>query len=175
MKLDRVHIAAAYTLAAFMVFTPLSEALVAAYPPRFADAGWRLAASTVFSRALLTPLLGLFLATALAHFREHRSLLLVIAVVCGLGTIALVGSAALVLLDAIELRARIQPQHQGAFNVANAQVLLKIGFAALMSLLLALAAHRSARRVVRRPAPSPLIHRARHSVLPADASAPPPL
>lgn len=145
MRQLRALAPAAYVVALLLVTIPFSEVVVSALPARPGDASWRFGAVGMLSRALMTPLLGMLLAAALAvvlgHLRTLRTLTL----------LAVIGAAALLLLlplfglDALEVRARVQPAARLAFGLAAAQAVGKIVLAAVGLLLLARGGRRASR------------------------------
>ncbi|HEX7052223.1 MAG TPA: hypothetical protein VF188_18590 [Longimicrobiales bacterium] len=153
---------AAYLVALLLVAIPLSEVVVSTLPAHPGTAHWRFGAAGMLSRALMTPLLGLLLAAGLAIALGHRRTLRTLTLLAVLGAAALLLLLPLFGLDALEVRARIQPAARGAFGLAAVQAAGKIVLAAVGLLLLARGGWRAGREAAeqeagRRRAASPLL------------------
>jgi hypothetical protein len=62
----------AYCVAVLLVVTPLVDLVANVWPPRLSAVEWRFGTFGLLSGFLLTPLLGMVLATAAAALLEHR-------------------------------------------------------------------------------------------------------
>ena len=104
-----------YLMALYLGTVPLTETLLAVWPLQSGDAAWRYGAVGLFSRALMTPLLGLLLAVCLALYVRHRVLLLAFAVVSGLGALLTIG------------RLRHQVWYRGRISVPLSLLIAAVG------------------------------------------------
>src|SRR5712692_6641542 len=64
-------VAPGYLLAALLVVVPLVDYLASIWPPRLGEVQWRYASEGLLAGFLLTPYLGLALASGVAAWREH--------------------------------------------------------------------------------------------------------
>jgi hypothetical protein len=109
-----------YWVAGFLVVFPLVDSIMAVTPMRPGDAGWRFGAMGIFSRALMTPILGLSLLLVVATAREQWRVVRGAAVLSGVVATVLLVALALFGLDALQVRGRMPAQAQDAFDVATA-------------------------------------------------------
>ena len=107
------------------------------WPQHQAEPSWRFGATGLFSRALMTPLLGLALAVVLAFFLEHRFMLRLLGALAGLSALILAGVLVFFGLDAIQMRTQVRPEANLVFDVASVTAAVKIIFATLATLAFA--------------------------------------
>ncbi|MGD2069367.1 MAG: hypothetical protein PVI57_11890, partial [Gemmatimonadota bacterium] len=91
----------------------------------------------LFSRALMTPLLGLGLALILAYVMEHRVFLRTLGTLSGLSTLILLAVVVLFALDTVQMRAQVRPEANLAFDVASVTAAVKMVLVALTTLAFA--------------------------------------
>jgi hypothetical protein len=127
----------AYCVAALLVLLPLVEAAVAVAPAHWSMASWRFGAVGLFTRAVLTPLLGLMLVAGIALMAGHWRVLRGLAVVGAATVLLLMVVAVLFILDALEVRSQITADAHHTFDVAGMQALLRLAAAGFAMLLLA--------------------------------------
>jgi hypothetical protein len=107
MKLHRAQLAGGYLIAAILVLFPLMEVALAAWPLRPESVTWRYGTTGIFSRALMTPLLGLLLASGLALLANQSRTLRALAVTSAVVAFFLLFSSGRFLLDALHMRAQV--------------------------------------------------------------------
>lgn len=138
MKLHRAHILAGYLLAAVLVVFPLVEVGLAGWPPRPGSVAWRYGTISILTRALMTPLLGLAIASGLGLLLRQPRMVRTLAVISALVSFFLLFTSARFLLDALHMTAQV-----GADAVARstlnattipAMFRLLVGFAATVLL-----------------------------------------
>jgi hypothetical protein len=132
--MNRAHYIAApaYFVASLLILFPLLDTVLSIWPLQMGEVSWRFGAVGLFSRAVMTPLLGLLLAFAVAVLLEHRLMTRAIAVVGGLTALAIAGVSILFVLDALQMRAQVRPEAKTAFDVASAVALGKYGLGFLL-------------------------------------------
>jgi len=150
----------AYMVAAVLVLFPLLDAALTIWPPQPGAVTWRFGAVGLLSRAVMTPLLGLLVAFALALWLEQRRVLRALAVLSGIVTVCLLGAMALFVLDAIQVRSQVRVDAKTAFDAASLVALGKYGAVLLATLGFAIGGWKAARG-----GPSP--RRAREGAAPA--------
>ena len=127
------HIAVpAYSVAFLLVFLPLLDTTLSVFPPRFGEVAWRFGAAGLFSRALLTPLLGLLLAFAVGLMLEHRRVLRALSLFSAFVAVVIVGAIGLFLLDAAQMRSQVVEQAKTPFDVASLIAIGKYGLGLLV-------------------------------------------
>lgn len=131
---------AGYFVAAVLVFLPLLDILMSVQPMSMGDMTWRFATIGVLAGAVMTVILGMFLALAVAVHLEQRRMVKLTGMLSVLGVVAFLGFMAMFLLDAMGMRALVNPEAQAAFGVASVAALFKHGCGALGLGLVALAA-----------------------------------
>lgn len=154
MKLNRPLLAAGYLTAILLIAIPFSEAIMAAWPIRITETPWRFGSTGILSRALMTPLLGLFVAAALAVAANHRRALWTLGLGGAVLSLLLIVTAPVFVLDVLEMRSRVRPQAARLFDSATVTALAKILAGALVSGLLATGCIRAARSLKRTPPPA---------------------
>ena len=133
MKSTRTLMVAAYLVAAMLVVVPVSEVVLASLPLRPASVTWRFAMGGNFSRALMTPLFGLLLASAVAYADTQRRALRWLSVLSGaLGGLVLV-VAWRFLLDSATMRAGATPDARDPLTITAVPVLAKLLFSAVVA------------------------------------------
>jgi hypothetical protein len=146
MKLKSL-IVPAYLTAALLVIVPFGDSLLSIHPFRPSLVLWRFGAAGILTTSLLTPLLGLLLATGVAAASDHRKMLLSISTICVMASVCLMAALALFTLDAIQVRAQIDTAGQGGFTVAFFQAGIKQFLFAVLALWLAIGGFRTASRL----------------------------
>lgn len=145
---NRLTVARAlYVIAAMLVLIPLSEFLPALWPLRLGTPDWRFAVTGMGSGAIMTPMLGVFLALAAAATLEHRRILAIGSWALFACALVLVALAGLFALDALEIRARMRQPAQPAMLGATLKAMWKMGVGCVVALVLAFSARRMAKRL----------------------------
>jgi hypothetical protein len=121
-----------YSVAFLLVLFPLLDMALSVWPVRAGELAWRFGATGLFSRVLITPLLGLLLAFAVAVLLEQRRVLRGISILSGLVGLAIVGGVILFLLDALQMRPRVRAEAKMAFDMTTVVALAKYGFGVLV-------------------------------------------
>ena len=120
-----------YSVAILLVSFPLLDTALSVWPVRAGEVAWRFGATGLFSRVLITPLLGLLVAFGVAALLEHRGVLRGISILSGLLGVAIVGGVVLFLLDALQMRPRVRPEVRTAFDMTTLVALAKYGLGVL--------------------------------------------
>ena len=134
----------AYCVAFLLIVFPLLDTALSVYPTRVSEVAWRFGATGLFSRALMTPMLGLLLAFGVALLAEHRAAQRVIAVLSGLLVLTLAGAVVLFTLDALQMRVQVRPEAKTAFDLASAAALAKYITGAVVALAFAIMSWKAA-------------------------------
>lgn len=146
----------AWVMVAILVVFPILDLVQGVWPVRMGDVSWRVASVGLFSRAMLTPILGLVVAYAAALLLEQRRVVRTMAVLNGLMTVVLLAVLGFYALDAVELRARLASENRN-YDLGIGFSFLKYGFGLAMLLVLTVSEWRTAgtmRRGSRRQAES---------------------
>jgi len=123
----------AYLVAVLLVLFPVTDSALSVFPADPGQVSWRFGAVGLFSRALMTPLLGMLLLYAVAIISEHRRVLRSLAVVNALVTAVFAVIVPLFILDAIQLRSAVPAAAKVSFDVATSVALGKIVIAAVIA------------------------------------------
>lgn len=118
-------IAPLYLVAFLLVATPVMDFATSIVPLRLGDIEWRFASVGLLSGFLLTPLLGLALATGVAQFGGHLRLQRMLAILNLVVTIAFAALLVLFLLDVVQLQGGVQAEAKAAFSSAALKALIK--------------------------------------------------
>lgn len=147
--------APAYFVAALLMITPLGDFLSGARPWRPSALDWRITSTGFLAGFLLTPLLGMLLATGVAAARGNQRLLRVL----GIASLVAASVCALIIagfiLDVIQLNARIPDEQRRAFYEASIKAVLKYALVCAAAYLLGSRAYRMGRWSRERRAAAP--------------------
>jgi chromate transport protein ChrA len=156
-----------YLIAASLIFIPLLDTVLSTLPWRPGAVDWRFGATGLFSRAAMTPLLGVFVVLLLATYFEQHRVIRVVAILCGAMAVAIVAAVILFGLDAIQMRRQVRPEAKRALDVASALALFKYLWTWIVLVLTTIAAWKASRAAGNRearPQSTPLISTAGVSV-----------
>jgi hypothetical protein len=109
----------AYCVAVLLVVTPLVDLVANVWPPRLSAVEWRFGTFGLLSGFLLTPLLGMVLATAAAALLEHRGAQRVFALLDLTGAALLMIVVVMLSLDWLQMRASIDPATRPAIDIGS--------------------------------------------------------
>jgi len=107
----------AYLVAAILILFPAVELVQDAWPVRLDEVVWRVTAVGALSRMILTPLLGLLLAFALALFLEQWRVVRTLAWVNVVLVVMLAGGLVIYGLDAARVRGDLARAAQHAYDL----------------------------------------------------------
>lgn len=127
-----------YITALLFVTFPLVDTFLTVFPVRLAEVSWRFGAAGLFSRALLTPMLGWFLIFTIALLLEYRRTLQLFSALSALAVVVLIGAMVLFVLDAVQMRSQINPEIKTSFDIAALVALGKYGATVVALSVLAL-------------------------------------
>ncbi len=137
-------------LLAFMLFMiPLFDGITAVLPLRPSQERWRFGAVGALSNMTLVPLLGIFIALALAVYLDHQRVRRVLGWLCALFAVILTAMAASFVLDFFQTRIQVLPKFHTMVDAAAGTSLMKQAFTIVTLVLLArsgLGGTRSGRR-----------------------------
>ena len=128
----RPLIALGYLLALALIFIPLVELAANAYPPVPSAARWRFGFVGYLGNNILLPTFGLGVAVFTAILLEHRAVLKVLAILAGIGALGLIGTSGLFVLDALQVRAGVNPELSRSFDIATLKAGVAIGLAVVI-------------------------------------------
>jgi hypothetical protein len=144
---------AGYFVALLLVLTPLADFILNVTPLRPGSVDWRYGVVGLFSGFLLTPLLGMVLATLLAVGTNRRPARLAVGVLDLLFGVVLLLLVPLFVLDFFQLRASVPQEQLASFHVEGPKAMLKHLTAGLAFAWLGVSCLRSLPRSSRRDAP----------------------
>jgi hypothetical protein len=152
---------AGYVILLFAVLFPLLDLGSSLVPTHFDSATWRFGATGLVSNYMMGASIELLLMVLLALFSNQRRVLLVLAAITAIVTVALLGGSLLFVLDAIQTRSKVAPAALHRFELASVIALLKMLVFAFANGALARGALRGAREERfgsrAKGAPAPLI------------------
>ncbi len=114
-----------YFIAMLLIATPAMDFATSVLPLRVASIEWRFATVGLLSGFLLTPLLGVVIAIALAAYAEHLRFLRVLSIANGVVALLLVVLMVFFALDIVQLRSVVQAQAKEAFQGAALKAVIK--------------------------------------------------
>ena len=151
--------APAYFVAALLVALPALDFLTNVWPLQPGQAVWRYGSAGLLSGFVLTPLLGVLVALAVAAACEHGRALSVLGIVSVVVAVLFVLLTGLFVLDGLQVRASVPPQRQTQFDVGIWRAVVKYLVVSGALVWLGVAARRAGRharhtrRGARRDAP----------------------
>lgn len=119
-SLPRPLFASAYAVGSILVILPLLQVVLLIWPPRPSELTWRFGAAGVIGNALLLPLLGTALVIYAASLLEHRRFLRMVASSSLLLSLGLLALLTLFSLDAMQLRASVNPAVTAQYDTSSA-------------------------------------------------------
>lgn len=137
-----------YAVCAWLVLAPLLDATALILPPSLGVPEWRYSMATVLSRAVMTPMLGLFLFHALAWALEHPAAHRFVSAVAVVGTVTLVALLGTFLVDSIGMSTPATELIVPVFGLQWVLALIKLSFSVAFFALLALSARALGRQTV---------------------------
>jgi hypothetical protein len=114
-----------YFIAVLLIATPMMDFATSVLPLRLESIEWRFATVGLLSGFLLTPLLGILIAIALAAYADHLRFLRVLSIVNGVGAVLFVALLIFFALDVIQLRSVVQEQAKAQFQAAAVKAVVK--------------------------------------------------
>jgi len=106
---------------------------------------WRYGAVGLASGFLLTPLMGLFIAAAVAVVVPHPRVLRLVGFICAAGAAAVILATLMFSLDAIQFRLQVPPEGQSSYRIGVARAWAKNVLVAVALIWLARGALRAQR------------------------------
>ena len=134
-----------YLILGIAAFLPMLDLLVSVMPLRPSTVMWRFGAVGFYSSAIGAPLLILLFIYFLAQLSGDKKITIFVGIISALIALSLVAAAGGFVLDALQMRQRIQPAAQPKFMIASVQAVFKIALEGLASLVLAVSAFRASR------------------------------
>jgi hypothetical protein len=132
-----------YLFFGIAMILPVLDLLISIYPFRIGTVVWRFAAVGLLSSSVGAPLLVLFFVFALALFAGDRRVVIAVGVIATLVALLLISSSGSFVLDALQMKRRVQAAAQQRFMLASAQAMLKLILQSITSIVLALSAFRA--------------------------------
>lgn len=133
-------------VAGLLMVIPFAETIVAVLPLRAGEVSWRFGAMGLFSRALMTPALGLTLFLLVALMYQQRALVRGVMVLSLLAALLLIAAIPIFLLDFMQMRSQVRAEALATFDVATAFALAKIVAFAVVSISFVVGSRRALRR-----------------------------
>ncbi len=167
----RPFVRALYPVGPLLAFASLAEPVIRAFPAKPGAVMWRFGAVGVFSDGLVGFLFGVVCTLGVAALLDHRRTARTISALLTLAGLALLGVLALFVLDALQVRANVQPAFKPTFDTSVIKATLMIGLSAPVALIIGIAGWRSTRGrgavATARPAPAVMLNRPAKEVTPA--------
>jgi hypothetical protein len=136
-----------YVVAVVLAVMPLFEVGVRAWPPRWHEPPWRLAAISTVGGAATTMLFALFLLLAIGALAGDRATVwLALTISAVATTLSIVGAGAFAL-DSLQMRGQLQPAQLGRYTAESLWELSRICVTGVAFLVLTLSAFRSAKQL----------------------------
>ena len=135
-----------YLFFGIAMLLPVLDLLISIYPFRIGTVVWRFGAVGLLSSAVGAPLLVLFFVFALALFAGDRKVVIAVGVLAALIALLLISGSGSFVLDALQMKRRVQAAAQERFMMASAQAMLKLVLESITAIVLALSAFRALSR-----------------------------
>ncbi len=106
------------------MLTPLLDVLARTWPIRITEVGWRFGATGIVLNTLVTPLLGIFIAIAVASLLGHRPAVRVLSILCWVIAGLLAISVGMFMLDSLQVRGEVATQNRGQFTAPTTKAII---------------------------------------------------
>ena len=136
-----------YFVALLLIFIPISEVVLAAWPLRIGEVTWRYGAFGMIGQGVMTPLLGLLMVLWTAVALQQRWLVKTLTVLCYVGAVIFAGMIALFALDTLQMRAAVADEVRRAFDLATIAAFGKHIAGMVGTALLGTAAYRNGKKL----------------------------
>ena len=146
---SRKFTAPAFMTAALLIMVPALDWLQAVWPMRPSEASWRVIAVGLTSRVLITPLLGLLMAHALALYLNSRSTLRALAVLNAFVALLFIAALGIFALDALQVRTSVAPLSRDTYELGVLMTIAKLVLALPLIVVLAISEWRRASEIRR--------------------------
>lgn len=144
-----------YLILSIALGLPLLELVLSLLPFRFDTVTWRFAAEGILSSAVAAPMLALLLIFAIALATDDRVAALAVAVMAAILAIILIAGAGSFILDALQMRRRVNSAQLSRFTSATTLATCKLVLQAIAGIVLSINAFR-ARTAIRLAPTGPL-------------------
>lgn len=131
-----------YVVAAVLVVFPLVDLLANVVPITPERINWRYGSYGLASGFVLTVVLGMGLAFAMAAASGDRTVIRVLAVISVLGGLGLIVTGGIYVLDALQLRDTVSNEARSSFLIGTVKALFKNGISGLALIWIAWAGWR---------------------------------
>jgi hypothetical protein len=138
---------AGYLVALLLVVVPLSDNVVRTWPIRPGDERWRFGTLGILFNALVTPLLGVFLALIVAAVLQQARTLRTLAVLTLVAAALVLGAIPLFGLDYLQLRAKVTAEAMGGFDSSARKAIVVGLLSATVALIVGITGWRAAGRI----------------------------
>lgn len=140
---------AGYLVALLLVLIPLLDVVARNWPMQVGNERWRFSTLGPAFNAMVTPLLGVFLAMVLAAVLDHRRTLKVLAAITLAAAVGSLGALVLFALDYLQLRASVTPEAVAMWDAASRKA-IGVGLLGIaVTVVLGIAGWRAAGRLSR--------------------------
>jgi hypothetical protein len=157
-RLSTTLIGGLYCIAILLVGLSLLDYVATVWPVQLSEPRWRYGAVGLLSGFILTPLIGVVVAVALAVYRRQFVVLRVVGIVCLVLAALLCIICAGFALDAIQLRRDAAPETRRVGDLGAMKALVKLAAAIVATGWMGLGAVRQGRgRESSREEPSPIV------------------
>jgi hypothetical protein len=133
----------AYTFLGFTLIFQVADYALGLVPYQFDMITWRFAALGTCANIIGNVLLLILLIYVVTMVNGDRIGMLIVGVISLLSAVILAGGAGIFVLDAVQLRSKVEPTGLQSFDVLSAQAMVKLFIEALVAALFALSALRS--------------------------------
>lgn len=153
-ELPVLGIVGAYLLFFILVTFPIIDLLSQALPLQWGRVDWRYGAVGMMASYLITPLMGVFLATILAFLLRHRLVLRLLSILCMFGAVFLILAMVSLGLDTLQISNMSLPENLPSPTVSGMIAGTKHMFGLFTLVLVGVGAWQASRPAPGSPAPS---------------------
>lgn len=134
----------AYAMACALICIPALELLMALRPFSVGQAAWRVGAVGLFSRSLLTPLLGLLLIGAAGVLGGRHGVVRLFSLASAGAALFILACLGSYMIDGLDVRDLMTPAQQQQFDPTAVSTVIKLGLIELVALTFAVVGWRIA-------------------------------
>ncbi len=161
---------ALYPIGPLLAFASVVDPVIRLFPVHPSIVMWRFGAVGVLSNGVVGFLFGFAWTIGIAAILDDRRTARTLSALLALVGVAFLGVLALFALDALQVRASVQPNFKPTFDMSVIKAMLQFGLSAPVALIIGIAGWRSTRgraAASARPAPAVMLNRSAKEVTPA--------
>jgi hypothetical protein len=134
-----------YLVSILLLVFPLVDLFTAAWPINVKAVAWRFGAVGLLSGGLVTPTLGVLLSLIVSVLADYKVVTRIIAILSLIAAVLIIIMMPLFILDALQMRSRVQAPAMTRFMLASGLAFMKLGGLAVATIVMGIAGFKASR------------------------------